>query len=105
MDPDLVDDLRRDGFLFGVKLSLGRRTLGLTRSLELFQSLQAGQPMRPTGSEAAPGYAALGCLDHTGRWHKGAVFYRNTLTLGRLKFYLNHGLIPGQPLVGVPGDR
>lgn len=105
VDPSLVDDLHRDGFLFGVKLSLGRRVCGVTRSLELFQSLQAGQPVRPDGSKAAPNRASLGCLDHIGRWHEGAVFYRNTLTLGRLKLYLNYGLVPGQSLVGVPGDR
>lgn len=105
VDPDLVDDLHRDGFLFGVKLSLGRRTLGLTRSLELFQSLQAGPSLRPTGSEAALHRASLGCLDHTGRWHEGAVFYRSTLTLGRLKLYLSKGLIFGQSILDAQSDR
>jgi hypothetical protein len=97
--PELADDLQRDGFMFGVKLSLGRRILGLTRSLELFQSLQAGPQQRPAGSEAAPDGASLGCLDHTGQWHEGAVFYRNTWTWGRLKFYLNNGLLKDHALL------
>jgi hypothetical protein len=49
VDAGLMDDLQRDGFLFGVKLSFGRRFLFLTRSLELFQSLQTGQRWQSAG--------------------------------------------------------
>jgi hypothetical protein len=112
VDADLIDDLQRDGFMFGVKLSLSRRLLGLTRSLELFQSLQAGQRGQPGHPEASATAAttaraevvsdrpSLGCLDHTGQWHEGAVFYRNTVTLGRLKLYWNNGLIFGRSILG-----
>jgi hypothetical protein len=93
VDADRMDDLQRDGFLFGVKLSLGHRFLVFTRSLELFQSLQADQQDRVDGWEATSSQPSLGCLDHQGRWHKEAVFFRNTLTLGRLKLYLSEGLI------------
>jgi hypothetical protein len=90
VDPDLLDDLQRDGFMFGVKLSFGRRILGLTRSLEVFQSLNR---------------ESIGCLDDAGTWNEGAVFYRNTVTLGRLKLYLNKGLIVGQSILDVQSGR
>lgn len=105
IDTDLLDDLERDGFLFGVKLSLSRRFLGFMRSLELFQSLQAGQWRRITGSGTLSEQASLGCLDHTGQWHEGAVFFRNTMTLGRFKLYLNNGLLLDQSILGVQGKR
>jgi hypothetical protein len=84
VDEGLMDDLLRDGFLFGVKLSYNRRILCMTRSLEVFQSLNR---------------RAIGCLDDTGTWHKGTLFYRNTLTLGRIKLYLNHGLLHGASIL------
>jgi hypothetical protein len=86
VDRGLMDELQSDGFLFGVKLSLGQRVLGLTRSFEVFQSLNR---------------EAIGCLDETGKWHEGAVFYRQTVTLGRLKLYMNKGLVSGQTILDV----
>jgi hypothetical protein len=86
VDEGLMDDLLRDGFMFGVKLSYSRRLLGMTRSLEVFQSLNK---------------QSIGCLDDTGRWNEGALFYRNTLTLGRIKLYLNNGLLPGASILDV----
>jgi hypothetical protein len=82
----LMDDLLRDGFMFGLKLSYNRRILGITRALEVFQSLNK---------------QSIGCLDDTGKWHEGALFYRNTLTLGRIKLYLNNGLLPGVSILDV----
>jgi hypothetical protein len=75
---------RRAGHLFGAKLSLNRRRLGAERSLELFQSLDRGRP---------------GCLDDRGRWHDGAVFWRRTWRLGKVKFFASHGLSPGRLMV------
>jgi hypothetical protein len=105
VDSDLMDDLQRDGFLFGVKLSLGRRFLGFVRSIEFFQSLQASQQGRAAGPDVTAGQPSLGCLDQTGLWHEGAVFYRNTVTLGRLKLYLNNGLIPDESILGLQNQR
>jgi hypothetical protein len=105
VDRDLMDDLIEDGFMFGVKLSLGRRFLGFTHSIELFQSLQVGgrddktPDRRLVGGAIAPARAALGSLDQTGQWHEGAVFYRNTVDFGRLKLYLNSGLVSGQSIL------
>ena len=83
VDEGLIDDLVQEGFMFGVKLSFGRRVLGAMHSLEVFQSLTQ---------------ASIGCLDDAGTWNKGALFYRS---LGRLKLYLNKGLVPGSSILGV----
>ena len=77
-------DAFHGAFMFGVKLSFARRTLGLARQLEVFQSLDAGR---------------LGCLDDHGEWQDGAAFYRRTWTLGRLKFYARKGLIPNATVI------
>ena len=53
VDKDLMDDLRKDGFMLGVKLSLGRRRWGVTRWFEVFQSLNK---------------ESIGCLDDAGTW-------------------------------------
>ncbi len=84
VDRTAAAEFRRAGHLFGAKLSLNRRRLRLERSLELFQSLDRGRP---------------GCLDDRGRWHDGAVFWRRTWRLGKLKFFSNHGLSPGSLVV------
>jgi hypothetical protein len=75
---DAFQNASHSAFLFGVKLSLVRRTLFFRRHFELFQSLDAGRK---------------GCLDAEGVWHDNAAFYRRTISLGRLKFYARKGLI------------
>jgi hypothetical protein len=84
VEPESVDEFDREGFLFGVKLSFNKRFLGWVKSLELFQSLHR---------------YAKGCLDHTGKWVDGGVFYRKTLTLGRIKMFLKHGLLERQSIL------
>ena len=70
--------------MFGVKLSFARRFLGLSRQFEVFQSMDAGRK---------------GCLNDSGVWQDNAVFYRRTLSLGRLKFYARQGLIPNATII------
>lgn len=84
VEPELVGEFENEGFLFGVKLSFNKRFLGWVKSLELFQSLHK---------------YAKGCLDHTGNWVEGGVFYRKTLTLGRIKMFLKHGLVQHQSII------
>jgi hypothetical protein len=84
VDPARVDAFEREGFLLGIKLSLNRRWLAITRSLELFQSIDR---------------CARGCLDEDGNWTEGGVFYRRTYSLGRLKFYYQKGIVPGAAIV------
>jgi hypothetical protein len=85
VDPSLLEDLEESGFLFGVKLSLNKTFLGVTQSLELFQSMDKG---------------TKGCLDEKEAWVDGAVFYRHTLACGRVKWYIRRGLIHGQTIIG-----
>jgi hypothetical protein len=84
VDPAMVAALEEEGFLFGVKMSLNRRLLGVTRSLEFFQSIDRG---------------IRGCLDERGDWVDGGVFHRRTLSLGRLKLYVSGGVIPDRTIV------
>jgi hypothetical protein len=84
VDPERLGALEEEGFLFGVKLSLNRRTLGVMRCLELFQSVDGG---------------TRGCLDEEGRWVEGALFYRRTFSLGRFKFYRSSGVVEGARIV------
>lgn len=81
VDRAAAGHFRRSGHLFGVKLSLNRRKLGAERSLELFQSLDRERP---------------GCLDDLGGWHDGAVFWRRTWRLGKVKLFESHGRSPGR---------
>ena len=84
LDPELVDVFDQEGFLFGVKLSLNKQILGFTHRLELFQSLDHGMK---------------GALDEKGHWNKEAIFFRKTLTFGRLKGFLKSGIIEQQTIV------
>jgi hypothetical protein len=84
LEPDRVDDFEEGGFMFGVKLSLNKKLLGLTSNLELFQSVDG---------------CTQGCLDEAGEWIENAVFYRRTLTLGRVKWYVSKGIIHDRVLV------
>lgn len=84
VDRAAAEEFRRAGHLIGAKISLNRRRFGAERSLELFQSLDRGRP---------------GCLDDRGRWHEGAVFWRRTWRLGKLKFFISHGLSTGRLMV------
>jgi len=86
VDSTLLDTFETSGYLFGAKIALGQRLLGVFRSLELFQSLDRGVP---------------GCLDERGEWVAGAVFYRDTLTLGRIKYYARRGLIRDRTIVRI----
>ena len=82
--PEAAHEFDKNGFMFGVKLSLNRRRWGLERGLELFQSLDRGRP---------------GCLDQSGQWHDGCLFYRRTLRLGNLKLFRDCGTAAGQQVI------
>jgi len=86
IDEDLIGDFEEAGYMFGVKLSFDRRTLGLCRCFEVFQSINK---------------ASMGCLDETGQWVERAVFYRHTLTFGKLKFYVNQGILRHETVIDI----
>lgn len=73
------------GYLFGVKISLNRRLAAVgTRSLELFQSIHGGE---------------VGCVDAGGAWRAGAVFFRETARVGRVKWFRTQGVFEGKRLL------
>ena len=86
LDSKLLQELENDGFMFGIKLSFNKRFLGITRSWEFFQSIDKNMK---------------GCLKEDGEWTNGAVFYRNTFRLGRVKFFINKGLIESQSILDI----
>ncbi len=83
--PSLLKDFENDGFMFGVKLSFNKSFFGLVRCFELFQSLDGN---------------SKGCLDEKGEWIQEAVFYRNTFLLGKLKYFMDSGLIYRESIIG-----
>jgi hypothetical protein len=84
VEPVLMPEFEQEGFLLGVKLSLNRRFLGITKNLELFQSIDG---------------CSRGCLNDKDEWIENGVFYRRTFTLGRLKYYGSKGVIPERTIV------
>lgn len=84
LDPALVQEFEQEGFMFGVKLSFNKDFLGVVRHFELFQSLHKG---------------SKGCLDKNGEWTEGGIFYRKTLTLGRLKLFIKSGLLHQETII------
>jgi hypothetical protein len=81
---DHAQSFEEEGFMFGVKLSLNKQFMAVTSNFELFQSIDS---------------CRRGCLDEQGEWVENGVFYRRTLTLGRLKWYLSRGVIHDRTLV------
>ena len=84
IEPELQGEFESAGFMFGVRLSLNKTFLGISRCLELFQSFEGG---------------TVGCLDEDGAWVDDAVFYRRTLTFGRCKYYAQQGVIHGRTIL------
>ena len=84
LEPELVDEFEKEGFLLGVKLSLNKQFLCFTKRLELFQSLHR---------------QSKGALDEHGLWTDNTVFYRKTFTCGRYKAFLKSGLLPDQSII------
>lgn len=69
--PSLLHEFEESGFLFGIKMSLGQKLLGITRDIDLFQSISQGTP---------------GCIGEKGEWVTDAIFYRHVWALGRLRY-------------------
>jgi hypothetical protein len=84
MNPKLIDTLEKEGFMLGVKLSFNRNFLGFKRCREIFQSLETD---------------TTGCLDQKGNWFENAAFYRNTLTMGRVKFFMSKGIFNDKKMI------
>ena len=88
IDPSLLREFEEEGFMFGVKLSFNKRVLCFARCFELFQSVHKD---------------GIGCLGENDEWAEQTVFYRRTITLGRLKFYLKSGQVRDRSMVVFEG--
>lgn len=85
IDPVLKDEFEKRGFLFGLKLSFGKKKFFFfQRKEELFQSIHNFKK---------------GCLDDKKVWHEKSIFYRIIFTLGRLKVFYKNGVIPGTSML------
>jgi len=82
----LREEFERDGFMLGVKVSFNKRFLGITHCREFFQSTDKN---------------LKGCLDEKGQWTNDAVFYRNTFLLGRIKYFMNKGLLENKCILDI----
>jgi hypothetical protein len=89
LEKGVSENFIKDGFLFGVKLSLNRKRWGVEQNLELFQSLDRGRP---------------GCIDAGGSWRDGHIFYRRTWRLGNIKYFRSSGTIEGLMVEKVGGS-
>ncbi|MCK4666087.1 hypothetical protein KAU33_05035 [Candidatus Dependentiae bacterium] len=73
LDEKSKEYFQKEGFLFSVKLGFNKAFLGITTSTEIFQSIDKTIP---------------GCLDKKGKWHTNSTFFRKTIRIGRIKWYL-----------------
>jgi hypothetical protein len=84
IEEEKAELFEKSGFLFGVKLSLNKSSFGIKKSLELFQSLNG---------------KSFGCLDNSNVWLENNIFYRNTNSKGRFKYFKNKGLLKDKSLI------
>jgi len=84
LQPCLVGEFEKQGYLFGVKISLNKKFLFLENGFDLFQSIDKGKK---------------GCLDNSGNWLKDTVHYMRLLRIGRIKLYLEKGFWPNRIII------
>lgn len=82
--PALAGEFEEKGYMFGVKWGMVRKTGLLHRTSEVFQSLHGN---------------SLGSLDAGNRWNEGDAFFRDTFSLGRVKFYWKSRVLDGVALI------
>lgn len=70
--------IEEGNFLFGVKLSFNQYFMQIKNSFEVFQSIKSKE---------------FGCLDSQEKWLNNAVFFRNTYSAGRIKYFHKKGLL------------
>jgi len=86
IDPSVMEDFEKHGFLFGAKLSFNTIHKGIMESYEMFHSLNKGEK---------------GCLDDHGEWIENATFFRRTSRFYRLKYYKEKGVVKDRTIIKV----
>jgi hypothetical protein len=89
IDPARADELEKDGYLFGVKVSFNRKFLGITIRRDFFQSYDNNKK---------------GCLTMQGTWCPDSVFFRRSCSFGRIKVYFSSGIIHNASLLHTYND-
>ncbi|KYK32608.1 MAG: hypothetical protein AYK19_15315 [Theionarchaea archaeon DG-70-1] len=84
IDPDVLGELEKDGYLFSVKLSFNKKVLVFLKCFELFQSIDK---------------SSKGCLTEKGEWIEKGVFYRETFEFRKIKWYKKAGVIPEKTII------
>jgi hypothetical protein len=84
VDPNLLNDFEKRGYMLGVKISFNRKFLFIFRCYEFFQSISGN---------------SHGCLDNNCEWIPEGIFYRNTVLIGRVKLFLNTGMIENRSMI------
>jgi hypothetical protein len=83
IDQGLVADFEK-GHLLGVKLTLNKSFLFINYGLDVFQSISKGR---------------RGCLNEDRKWLDDTIFYRKTLSIGRIKIFLSKGYISDKKII------
>lgn len=84
LDSNLLSEFSESGFMLGIKMGFNRKFTFLNFSQEIFQSLER---------------KSLGCLDSSGNWIEDNAFFRNTITLSKIKYLFGSGLIKNCKLI------
>ena len=84
IDPELIDEFEKEGFMLTVRLNFNRPFLWWNRTWEFFNSLNKGES---------------GSLDRNGKWAKNAIFYRRINGIGRVKHLFSSKLLTNNKLI------
>ncbi len=84
--PKVAEKFERNGFMFGVKLSLNKQAFKVKKSYELFQSING----KLTGS-----------LNDDDEWVNDSIFFRKTYTYGKLKYFKSKGIIKDKFMISM----
>lgn len=84
VDSDLLQEFKEKGFMLGVKISFNKKILCFLKCTEFFQSLNN---------------KIKGCLDEKGQWTDNAIFFRNTISIGRLKYFRKKDVLENESLI------
>ncbi|MDH5510432.1 MAG: hypothetical protein OEZ32_08755 [Nitrospinota bacterium] len=84
MDEKLNGEFCKHGFMLGIKIAFNTGSFGLTRSRELFQSIDG---------------PAKGCLAAGTEWRESAVGERVSYNLRRIKYFASAAVLENQTIV------
>jgi hypothetical protein len=83
--PKKMAELRKKGYLAGIKVTVGKRFLFFWKNIDVYQSQDHGK---------------IGCMGDKGEWRKDTVFTRTHLTLGRLRWTVRTAYVPDVRIIG-----